>query len=217
MLFPCIPSCVLYISAATPFSPKSVLAFSYLDGFWVWTFGLRLSGTALGRALIVSLPQSLIWVPTCILHLWACESGTPGGWWPLWWTWQGIVWASPPAIVSKFLFGCSDKFLSHNLIVNIIYSLLFPAKSNEFVFFELSQPLTEWEEDRLTEVITRVSKRNRAPDLAEFLSLEQALPLLKDLSPEESSFLTCNKYLLKQYMPKENTSDDHESVIQVSG
>ncbi|XP_032907562.1 sentrin-specific protease 7 isoform X2 [Catharus ustulatus] len=91
-----------------------------------------------------------------------------------------------------------------------------PSKSNEFVFFELSQPLTEWEEDRLTEVITRVSKRNRAPDLAEFLSLKQALSLLKDLSPEESSFMTCNKYLLKQYMPKENTSDAYESVIQES-
>ncbi|NXH58747.1 SENP7 protease, partial [Rhabdornis inornatus] len=91
-----------------------------------------------------------------------------------------------------------------------------PSKSNEFVFFELSQPLTEWEEDRLTELITAVSKRNRAPDLAEFLSLKQALPLFKDLSPEESSFMSCNKDLLKQYMPKGNTSDAHEPVIQES-
>ncbi|NWT91242.1 SENP7 protease, partial [Urocynchramus pylzowi] len=91
-----------------------------------------------------------------------------------------------------------------------------PSKSNEFVFFELSQPLTEWEEDRLAELITGVSKRNRAPDLAEFLSLKQALPLFKDLSPEESSFVSCNKDLLKQYMPQENTSDDHEPVIQES-
>ncbi|NWT66768.1 SENP7 protease, partial [Prunella himalayana] len=91
-----------------------------------------------------------------------------------------------------------------------------PSKSNEFVFFELSQPLTEWEEDRLTELITSVSKRNRAPDLAEFLNLKQALPLFKDLSPEESSFMSCNKDLLKQYMPKENTSDAHEPVIQES-
>ncbi|KAM7066830.1 sentrin-specific protease 7 isoform 7-T10 [Acridotheres tristis] len=91
-----------------------------------------------------------------------------------------------------------------------------PSKSNEFVFFELSQPLTEWEEDRLTELITGVSKRNRAPDLAEFLSLKQALPLFKDLSPEESSFMSCNKDLLKQYMPKDNTSDAHEPLIQES-
>ncbi|NWS30405.1 SENP7 protease, partial [Polioptila caerulea] len=91
-----------------------------------------------------------------------------------------------------------------------------PSKSNEFVFFELSQPLTEWEEDRLTELITGVSKKNRAPDLAEFLSLKQALPLFKDLSPQESSFMSCNKDLLKQYMLEENTSDAHEPVIQKS-
>ncbi|NXH04868.1 SENP7 protease, partial [Loxia leucoptera] len=91
-----------------------------------------------------------------------------------------------------------------------------PSKSNEFVFFEMSQPLTEWEEGRLTELITGVSKRNRAPDLAEFLSLKQAVPLFKDLSSEESSFVSCNKDLLEQYMPKENTSDAHEPVIQES-
>ncbi|XP_071289627.1 sentrin-specific protease 7 isoform X3 [Agelaius tricolor] len=91
-----------------------------------------------------------------------------------------------------------------------------PSKSNEFVFLEMSQPLTEWEEERLTELITGVSKRNRAPDLAEFLSLKQALPLFKDLSPDESSFVSCNKDLLKQCLPKENTSDAHEPVIQES-
>ncbi|NXE91864.1 SENP7 protease, partial [Menura novaehollandiae] len=91
-----------------------------------------------------------------------------------------------------------------------------PSKSSEFVFFELSQPLTEWEEDRLTELITSVSKKNRAPDLAEFLSLKQALPLFKDLPPEESSFMSYNKDLLKQYMPKENTSDVHEPAVQES-
>lgn len=119
--------------------------------------------------------------------------------------------------LSLFLCGCSDKFLYFNLIANIIHSLPFPAKSNEFVFLEMSQPLTEWEEERLTELITGISKRNRAPDLSEFLSLKQALPLFEDLSPEESSFVSCNKNLLKQCMPKENTSDAHEPVIQVSG
>ncbi|XP_068877824.1 sentrin-specific protease 7 isoform X4 [Aphelocoma coerulescens] len=102
------------------------------------------------------------------------------------------------------------RFTMKNIVIP------FQAKSSEFVFFELSQPLTEWEEDRLTELITGVSKRNRAPDLAEFLSLKQALPLFKDLSPEESSFITYNKDLLKQYMPKENTSDAYEPVIQES-
>ncbi|NXN20934.1 SENP7 protease, partial [Nycticryphes semicollaris] len=91
-----------------------------------------------------------------------------------------------------------------------------PSKSSEFVFLELSQPLTEWEEDRLTELITNVSKKNRAPDLPEVLSLKQALPLFKDLSPEESSFLSSTKDQLKQHMPKENTSDAHEPVVQES-
>ncbi|XP_074452242.1 sentrin-specific protease 7 isoform X7 [Larus michahellis] len=91
-----------------------------------------------------------------------------------------------------------------------------PSKSSEFVFLELSQPLTEWEEDRLTELMTDVSKKNRAPDLPEFLSLKQALPLFKDLSPEESSFLSSSKDLLKQRMPKENTSDAHEPAVQES-
>ncbi|NXA25890.1 SENP7 protease, partial [Ibidorhyncha struthersii] len=91
-----------------------------------------------------------------------------------------------------------------------------PSKSREFVFLELSQPLTEWEEDRLTELITDVSKKNRAPDLPEFLSLKQALPLFKDLSPEESSFMNYSKDLLKQCMPKENTSDAHEPAVQES-
>ncbi|NWV84961.1 SENP7 protease, partial [Dasyornis broadbenti] len=89
-----------------------------------------------------------------------------------------------------------------------------PCKSSEFIFFELSQPLTEWEEDRLTELITAVSKRNRSPDLAEFLSLKQVLPLFKDVSPEESSFVSYNKDLL--YTPKENTSDAHEPAVQGS-
>ncbi|NWY57853.1 SENP7 protease, partial [Chionis minor] len=91
-----------------------------------------------------------------------------------------------------------------------------PSKSSEFVFLELSQPLTEWEEDRLTELITDISKKNRAPDLLEFLSLKQALPLFKDLSPEESSFMSYSKDLLKQCMPKENTSDAHEPAVQES-
>ncbi|NWX10339.1 SENP7 protease, partial [Caloenas nicobarica] len=91
-----------------------------------------------------------------------------------------------------------------------------PSKSSEFVFLELSQPLTERDEDKLTELITDVSKKNRAPDLPDFLSLKQALPLFKDLSPEESSFMSYSKDLLKQYMPKENTSGAHEPAVQES-
>ncbi|XP_009067891.1 PREDICTED: sentrin-specific protease 7-like, partial [Acanthisitta chloris] len=89
-------------------------------------------------------------------------------------------------------------------------------KSSEFLFLELSQSLTKWEEDRLTELITDVSKKNRAPDLTEFLSLKQAFPLFKDLSPEESSFMSHHQDLLSQYMPKENTSDACEPAVQES-
>ncbi|KAF1513499.1 Sentrin-specific protease 7, partial [Eudyptula minor] len=91
-----------------------------------------------------------------------------------------------------------------------------PSKSSEFLFLELSQPLTEWEEGRLTELITDVSKKNRAPDLPDLLSLKQALPLFKDLCPEESSFMSYSKDLLKQCMSKENTSDAHEPAVQES-
>uniref|UniRef100_A0A8C6Z5L7 SUMO specific peptidase 7 n=1 Tax=Nothoprocta perdicaria TaxID=30464 RepID=A0A8C6Z5L7_NOTPE len=84
------------------------------------------------------------------------------------------------------------------------------SKSSEFVFLELSQPLAEWEEVKLTELIADVSKKNRAPDLSEALSLKQAFPLFKDLSAEESSFMSYNKSLLRQCMPKDNTSSVHE-------
>ncbi|NXK44604.1 SENP7 protease, partial [Chauna torquata] len=91
-----------------------------------------------------------------------------------------------------------------------------PSKSSEFVFLELSQPLTEQEEVRLSELITDISKKSRAPDLTEFLSLKQALPLFKDLSPEENSFMSCSKDLLKQSVMKENTSYAHEPAFQKS-
>ncbi|XP_008939125.1 PREDICTED: sentrin-specific protease 7 [Merops nubicus] len=91
-----------------------------------------------------------------------------------------------------------------------------PSKSSEFLFLELSQPLTELEEDCLAELVTVVSKKNRAPDLSEFLSLKQALPLFKDLSPQESSFVSYSKDLLKHYMPKETTSDAPEPAVQES-
>ncbi|NWH79116.1 SENP7 protease, partial [Piaya cayana] len=91
-----------------------------------------------------------------------------------------------------------------------------PSKSSDFVFLELSQPLTESEEDGLTELITDVSKKNRAPDLPDILSLKQALPFLKDLSPEETSFMSYSKDLLNQHKPKEDTSDAQELAVQVS-
>ncbi|NXG71748.1 SENP7 protease, partial [Baryphthengus martii] len=91
-----------------------------------------------------------------------------------------------------------------------------PSKSSEFIFLELSQALTEGEEDRLAELITVVSKKNRAPDLPEFLSLKQALPLFEDLTPEESSYMSYSKNLRNRCTPKENTSDAREPAVQES-
>ncbi|XP_015732579.1 sentrin-specific protease 7 isoform X2 [Coturnix japonica] len=81
-----------------------------------------------------------------------------------------------------------------------------PSKSSEFIFLELSQPLTEKEFARLSELITEISKKNRAPDLPELLSFKQALLLFKDLSPEESSFISSSEDLLKQCASKESIS-----------
>ncbi|KAM7178073.1 sentrin-specific protease 7 isoform 4-T4 [Macrochelys suwanniensis] len=80
-----------------------------------------------------------------------------------------------------------------------------PSKSSEFVILELFQPLTEREQIKLNEVIAEVSKKNRSPDLSDFLSWKQALPLFKDLSPEESSFMNCCQALFQQQMQKGST------------
>lgn len=114
------------------------------------------------------------------------------------------------------LCGCADELLSHSSIINNIHSFLFPAKSSEFIFLELSQPLTEQEVVRLSELITEISKKNRAPDLPELLSLKQALLLFKDLSPEECSFISSSEDLLKQCATKESISFAQEPTFQVS-
>uniref|UniRef100_A0A8C3RPL7 SUMO specific peptidase 7 n=1 Tax=Chelydra serpentina TaxID=8475 RepID=A0A8C3RPL7_CHESE len=79
------------------------------------------------------------------------------------------------------------------------------TKCSEFVILELFQPLTEREQIKLNEVIAEVSKKNRSPDLSDFLSWKQALPLFKDLSPEESSFMNCCQALFQQQMQKGST------------
>uniref|UniRef100_A0A8C8VF68 Sentrin-specific protease 7 n=1 Tax=Pelusios castaneus TaxID=367368 RepID=A0A8C8VF68_9SAUR len=80
-----------------------------------------------------------------------------------------------------------------------------PSKSSEFIFLELFQPPTEREQIKLNEVIAEVSKKNRSPDLCDFLSWKQALPLFKDLSPEESSFMNCCHTLVQQQVQKDST------------
>ncbi|XP_004938323.2 sentrin-specific protease 7 isoform X3 [Gallus gallus] len=89
-----------------------------------------------------------------------------------------------------------------------------PSKCSEFIFLELSQPLPEQDVVRLSELITEISKKNRAPDLLELLSLKQALLLFKDLSPEESSFISSREDLLKQCATKESISFAQEPTFQ---
>ncbi|XP_065598099.1 sentrin-specific protease 7 isoform X1 [Cyrtonyx montezumae] len=91
-----------------------------------------------------------------------------------------------------------------------------PSKSSEFIFLELSQPLTEQEVVRLSEIITKISKKNRASDLPELLSLKQALLLFKDLSPEECSFMSSSEDLLKQCAIKRSVLFAHEPAFQKS-
>ncbi|XP_006130775.2 sentrin-specific protease 7 isoform X1 [Pelodiscus sinensis] len=79
-----------------------------------------------------------------------------------------------------------------------------PSKSNEFIFLELFQPLTEREQIKLNEVIAEVSRKNRSPDLSDFLSWKHALPLFKDLSPEESSFMNCCQASFQQQLQKDS-------------
>uniref|UniRef100_A0A8C3FF55 Sentrin-specific protease 7 n=1 Tax=Chrysemys picta bellii TaxID=8478 RepID=A0A8C3FF55_CHRPI len=94
-----------------------------------------------------------------------------------------------------------------------------PSKSSEFVFLELVQPLTEREQIKLNEMIAEVSKKNRSPDLSDFLSWKQALPLFKDLSPEESSFMNCCQASFQQQMqkdsePKANVTKPSYALLQ---
>lgn len=99
--------CTAHLSSNPLLVQKVLWHWLILMGFGSGPLGWDSPGTALERALVMSLPQSLIWIPTCrfAVLLWACASGTSVGWWPLWWTWQGVVWASPAAIVSLSSFG----------------------------------------------------------------------------------------------------------------
>ncbi|KAL8190811.1 UNVERIFIED_CONTAM: hypothetical protein K2H54_061986 [Gekko kuhli] len=78
------------------------------------------------------------------------------------------------------------------------------AKSTEFLFLKLSQPLTEEDQVTLTKIILEVSKRNSTPDLTDFLPLKQAVLFLQDIPTEESSFINYNNNWFQQQ--KKSTS-----------
>nr|XP_032660397.1 sentrin-specific protease 7 isoform X5 [Chelonoidis abingdonii] len=106
---------------------------------------------------------------------------------------------------STFIFLWLSADYVENIETQLEKSVLSkPSKSSEFVFLELFQPLTEGEQIKLNEMIAEVSKKNRSPDLSDFLSWKQALPLFKDLSPEESSFMNCCQASFQQQTQKDS-------------
>lgn len=63
------------------------------------------------------------------------------------------------------------------------------AKSSEFIFLELYNPITQREELKLKEIMTEISTANGELELSYPLSWVQALPLFQNLSSKESSFI----------------------------
>lgn len=63
------------------------------------------------------------------------------------------------------------------------------AKSSEFIFLELQNPISQREELKLKDIMTEISTATGELELAYPLSWVQARPLFQNLSSEESSFI----------------------------
>ncbi|XP_054981283.1 sentrin-specific protease 7 isoform X2 [Sorex araneus] len=63
------------------------------------------------------------------------------------------------------------------------------SRSNEFIFLELYNPVSQREELKLKDIMTEISTANGDLELLYPLSWVQALPLLQTLSSKESSFI----------------------------
>nr|XP_020855517.1 sentrin-specific protease 7 isoform X3 [Phascolarctos cinereus] len=87
-----------------------------------------------------------------------------------------------------FLWTSSDylEMIENQLGKSVLRQL---SKSDEFIFLELSKPVSEEEEDKLNEVMAEVSRKTRSLDLCHPLPWNQALSLLQGLSAKESSFI----------------------------
>lgn len=68
-------------------------------------------------------------------------------------------------------------------------SFCFIAKSSEFIFLEIHNPISQKEESKLKEIMTEISTTNGLVELSYPLSWVQALPLFQNLSSKESSFI----------------------------
>lgn len=73
------------------------------------------------------------------------------------------------------------------MIKIIVFFLI--AKSSEFIFLELHNPITQREELKLKDIMTEISTTNGELELSYPLSWVQALPLFQNLSSKESSFI----------------------------
>ncbi|XP_037690840.1 sentrin-specific protease 7 isoform X3 [Choloepus didactylus] len=63
------------------------------------------------------------------------------------------------------------------------------SKSNEFIFLELPNPISQREELKLKDIMTEISTTSGESELSYPLSWVQALPLFQNLSSKESSFI----------------------------
>ncbi|KAM8770670.1 sentrin-specific protease 7 isoform 3-T3 [Rhynchonycteris naso] len=63
------------------------------------------------------------------------------------------------------------------------------SRSSEFIFLELHNPISQREELKLKDIMTRISASNEEVELSYPLSWVQAFPLFQNLSSKESSFI----------------------------
>ncbi|XP_066203852.1 sentrin-specific protease 7 isoform X2 [Saccopteryx leptura] len=63
------------------------------------------------------------------------------------------------------------------------------SRSSEFIFLELHNPISQEEELKLKDIMTKISATNEEVELSYPLSWVQALPLFQNLSSKESSFI----------------------------
>lgn len=72
-------------------------------------------------------------------------------------------------------------------MIKIIVFLI--AKSSEFIFLELHNPITQREELKLKDIMTEISTTNGQLELSYPLSWVQAAPLFQNLSSKEYPFI----------------------------
>lgn len=75
------------------------------------------------------------------------------------------------------------------LLIKIVVVVFLIAKSSEFIFLELPNPISQREELKLKDIMTEISTTTGELELSYPLSWVQAFPLFQNLSSKESSFI----------------------------